>query len=65
MRSSVIARTRLIDDWLSEAAGADIDQLIILGAGYDSRAWRPGATHEILYRCGIECIGYPTKSWSM
>jgi methyltransferase (TIGR00027 family) len=39
-RSSVIARTRLIDDWVCEAVGAEIKQVVLLGAGFDSRAWR-------------------------
>jgi solute carrier family 10 (sodium/bile acid cotransporter), member 7 len=33
MRSSVIARTRLIDDWVSEALDSGITQLVVLGAG--------------------------------
>ena len=42
VRSSVVARTRLIDDAI--AASLDrIEQLVILGAGFDSRAYRmPG-----------------------
>ncbi len=40
MRSSVIARTWLIDSWLSQAVETGIDQLILLGAGFDTRAWR-------------------------
>jgi methyltransferase (TIGR00027 family) len=40
LRSSLIARTRLIDDWLSDAVGPQIRQIVVLGAGYDSRAWR-------------------------
>jgi methyltransferase (TIGR00027 family) len=38
-RTSGIARTRLIDDWITEAAGK-VDQVVLLGAGFDSRAWR-------------------------
>jgi methyltransferase (TIGR00027 family) len=38
-RASAIARTKLIDDLITEAA-ASIDQLVILGAGYDTRAHR-------------------------
>jgi methyltransferase (TIGR00027 family) len=40
MRSSVIARTWLIDSWLSQAAETGIDQMVLLGAGFDTRAWR-------------------------
>jgi methyltransferase (TIGR00027 family) len=39
VRTSLIARTRLIDE-LVEAAAPSFDQLVILGAGFDSRAWR-------------------------
>jgi methyltransferase (TIGR00027 family) len=38
-RASAIARTMLIDDLICEASAA-IDQLVILGAGYDTRAHR-------------------------
>ncbi len=37
-RTSGIARTKLIDDWIAEAAG-EIDQVVLLGAGFDTRAW--------------------------
>ena len=40
VRSSVVARTRLIDDAISAAGDQDIEQLVILGAGFDSRAYR-------------------------
>lgn len=38
-RASAIARTKLIDDLIADAAPS-IDQLVILGAGYDTRAHR-------------------------
>lgn len=40
VRSSVVARTRLIDDAIAAALGQGIEQLVILGAGFDSRAYR-------------------------
>jgi methyltransferase (TIGR00027 family) len=43
VRSSVVARTRLIDDVIGASLGEHIEQLVILGAGFDSRAYRlPG-----------------------
>jgi methyltransferase (TIGR00027 family) len=39
-RTSIIARTRLIDDWISAAVDAGLTQVVLLGAGFDSRAWR-------------------------
>ena len=43
VRSSVVARTRLIDEVIADSLGAHIEQLVILGAGFDSRAYRlPG-----------------------
>jgi methyltransferase (TIGR00027 family) len=39
-RTSAIARTRLIDDLLTEAIGDEIGQIVILGAGFDCRAYR-------------------------
>jgi methyltransferase (TIGR00027 family) len=41
-RASAVARTRLIDDLIAEQA-ASVHQLVILGAGYDSRAYRLSA----------------------
>src|SRR5262249_21700646 len=40
VRSSVVARTRLIDDLLVAALDHEIEQVVILGAGFDSRAYR-------------------------
>jgi methyltransferase (TIGR00027 family) len=34
------ARTRYIDEYINECIDAGLEQLIILGAGYDSRAYR-------------------------
>src|SRR5262249_6783814 len=43
VRSSVVARTRLIDDTIAAALGEHTEQLVIFGAGFDSRAYRlPG-----------------------
>jgi methyltransferase (TIGR00027 family) len=41
-RTSGIARTKLIDDWIGQAAG-EINQVVLLGAGFDTRAWRLNA----------------------
>src|SRR5205823_15075961 len=38
-RTSGIARTRLIDDWIEHLGGA-VEQLVLVGAGFDTRAWR-------------------------
>ena len=43
VRPSVVARTRLIDDAIAASLGEPTEQLVILGAGFDSRAYRlPG-----------------------
>jgi len=39
-RSSAVARTRIIDDALQQALADDIKQVVILGAGFDCRAYR-------------------------
>jgi methyltransferase (TIGR00027 family) len=39
-RTAVVARTRLIDEMVLEALGAGIEQVVLLGAGFDSRAYR-------------------------
>lgn len=42
-RAFVLARTRLIDEALAAALERGVEQVVILGAGYDSRAYRiPG-----------------------
>ncbi len=42
-RPSAVARTRVIDDTVCRLLGGGVRQVVILGAGYDSRAWRlPG-----------------------
>lgn len=38
--NSLAARTRYIDDYLKQCIADGIEQLVILGAGYDSRAYR-------------------------
>jgi methyltransferase (TIGR00027 family) len=38
--NSLMARTRYIDDYLKQRIDDGIEQLVILGAGYDSRAYR-------------------------
>jgi methyltransferase (TIGR00027 family) len=58
MRSSVVARTRLIDDWLSDAVGDGIDQVVMLGAGLDTRAWRlPALARSTVYE-----VDHPSTS---
>jgi methyltransferase (TIGR00027 family) len=42
VRAGVVVRTRLIDDTVA-AQLSDVEQVLILGAGFDTRAWRlPG-----------------------
>ena len=57
-RSSIIARTRLIDDWLSDAMGAGVEQVVLLGAGFDSRAWRLAALAD----ARVFEVGHPATS---
>jgi methyltransferase (TIGR00027 family) len=45
VRTSLVARTRLIDEMVSEAC-AKTRQVVILGAGFDTRAWRLAALRE-------------------
>jgi methyltransferase (TIGR00027 family) len=42
-RTALVARTRLIDDAIAETLREAVEQVVILGAGFDTRAWRlPG-----------------------
>jgi len=60
--TSGIARTRLIDDWLAESLRGKEGRVIILGAGYDCRAYRI----EALSRCRVLEIDHPdTQSQKM
>ena len=47
VRSSVVARTRLIDDVILSSLGEHTEQLVILGAGFDSRAYRMPRLRDI------------------
>lgn len=42
-RGSAVVRTRLIDDWVTSAVDGGARQVLVLGAGFDSRAYRLGA----------------------
>jgi methyltransferase (TIGR00027 family) len=46
-RSSAVARTRFIDDAIRAAVDRGIEQLVILGAGFDSRAYRMDALESV------------------
>lgn len=39
-RPSAVARTRLIDDTVTDLIAAGVTRVVLLGAGFDSRAWR-------------------------
>jgi len=43
VRTSVVARTRLIDDAIAGSRNEQIEQFVVLGAGFDSRAYRLGS----------------------
>jgi methyltransferase (TIGR00027 family) len=44
-----LARTRFFDDLLEQAIGNGIQQIIIIGSGYDSRAYRFFADHPLTF----------------
>jgi methyltransferase (TIGR00027 family) len=45
----LVARCRYIDDLLEASIKAGVQQLVILGAGYDSRAYRFGTLRHVLH----------------
>ena len=47
MHEHLISRTRFIDDLIEKGASIDIEQYVILGAGYDSRAHRLKLTSKL------------------
>lgn len=54
--SSGVGRTRLIDDYLSASLHDGIDQVVILGAGFDCRAYRIQAIEHVR----VFEVDYPT-----
>jgi methyltransferase (TIGR00027 family) len=56
MAAFVVARTRFIDDFLKAQMGKGIKQVIILGAGFDSRAYR---FYELLEGAKIFEVDHP------
>jgi methyltransferase (TIGR00027 family) len=46
-RTSAVARTRWIDDVLGAAVAKGARQLVVLGAGFDARAWRLPALRDV------------------
>jgi methyltransferase (TIGR00027 family) len=49
-RVSVVVRTRFIDDALKKALADGIDQVVIVGSGFDTRAYRvPGAERAQIF----------------
>jgi methyltransferase (TIGR00027 family) len=46
-RTSAVARTRFIDDAISAALDEPVEQLVILGSGFDSRACRLAAAAKV------------------
>jgi methyltransferase (TIGR00027 family) len=47
VRASLVARTRLIDDAIETSLAERIEQVIVLGAGFDSRAYRLPALRDV------------------
>jgi len=57
-RSSAVARTRLIDDAVTAALASGVEQVVILGAGFDGRAYRlPGIERTRVFE-----VDHPTTS---
>ena len=46
-RASAVVRTRAIDDALTHALAGGLDQLVLLGAGYDTRPYRLPEVREL------------------
>src|SRR3954452_22478162 len=46
-RTSGGARTKLIDDWVGDGVATGARQVLVLGAGFDSRAWRLPALADL------------------
>lgn len=47
VRTSLVARTRWIDDAIASGLGERVEQVVILGAGFDTRAYRMAVLREL------------------
>jgi len=57
-RTSAVARTRFIDDVAETALSSGVEEVVILGAGFDARAYRMGAmTHVTVFE-----VDHPSTS---
>jgi methyltransferase (TIGR00027 family) len=57
-RTSAVARTKFIDDAVEEALRSNVMQVVILGAGFDARAYRiSGMTRTIVFE-----VDHPSTS---
>lgn len=62
-RSSGVARTRLIDDWLCDSIESGARQVVILGAGFDARAQRlADMTSTKIFEMDRDCVLKKKKS---
>jgi methyltransferase (TIGR00027 family) len=57
-RTSAVARTRFIDDVVNAALGSGTDQVVLMGAGFDARAYRLPA----LARATVFEVDHPDTS---
>jgi methyltransferase (TIGR00027 family) len=57
-RTSAVARTRFIDDFVEAALSSGIEQVVILGAGFDARAYRLAA----MTRAAVFEVDHPATS---
>jgi methyltransferase (TIGR00027 family) len=48
-RTSVIARTRLIDHYVTSALASGVSQVVLLGAGFDTRAYRLAGAERVRF----------------
>ena len=46
-KTEAVARTKYIDDYLQACVSSGVEQVVILGAGYDSRAYRLDALKKV------------------
>ena len=61
-RASAVVRTRLIDEWLAAALTGGARQVVLLGAGFDSRAHRASRFDDPAPADGRAPVGGPASS---
>lgn len=61
-RTSAVSRTRLFDEAIRRALDEEVRQIVLLGAGFDSRAYRlPGIDRALVFEVDLSADAYRAR----